>query len=203
MADTPTLRGERIAGLVLWRGGPAAAAAVAGRDAGGGGARAAAPVAAGGGAARPARAGGGRLAPAAARAAPAGAGVGGRRHRAGRSLAFAVWAALHPRGARRAAPRRRLLRAVRPVARDPARAARRPLARRLRRPGAALDVPGLTFASPGFFETERPGLVRRPAVPARAPGGVLARLVADRRLDRAAGRARRARRRSRCSRWGR
>lgn len=28
MADTPMLRGERIAGLVLWRGGPAAAAAV-------------------------------------------------------------------------------------------------------------------------------------------------------------------------------
>ena len=28
MADTPTLRGERIAGLVLWRGGPAAAGAV-------------------------------------------------------------------------------------------------------------------------------------------------------------------------------
>ena len=165
MADTPTLRGERIAGLVLWRAGPAAAAAVLAVTL-------AAVVLAPLHLWRPVvalpvllvlGAAGWRLVLRVPhRPAPAWA-AGGTVLAA---LAFAVWTALthgehvvlrrdggsYALFAQWLATRHGL-----PV---------EPFLSAFGGP-AALDVPGLTFASPGFFETSGPGLV---VVPQFLPG---------------------------------
>ena len=165
MADTPTLRGERIAGLVLWRAGPAGAAAVLAVTL-------AAVVLAPLHLWRPVvalpvllvlGAAGWRLVLRVPhRPAPVWA-AGGTVLAA---LAFAVWTALthgehvvlrrdggsYALFAQWLATRHGL-----PV--EPSLSA-------FGGP-AALDVPGLTFASPGFFETSGPGLV---VVPQFLPG---------------------------------